>query len=195
MEIVQSKLEAVIVEKAKGSNLGEITWKGKTIPLRNEKARVSILSAQQETQETITSPEKFDKVFGFLAEAQALLKEDLSVKNNVPQPIVNTLLKMTTKSKTPNKEKKKTVDEVETKSILEYVNSLKLSCTLEKNLLILHDLERQYGEKSLHFHSFFNKFIETYEAGSTSQKKPPKPEDIARLYETLIQVFKIIHQK
>eukprot|EP00271_Cylindrocystis_brebissonii_P006442 TRINITY_DN19237_c0_g1_i2.p1 TRINITY_DN19237_c0_g1~~TRINITY_DN19237_c0_g1_i2.p1 ORF type:complete len:431 (-),score=116.30 TRINITY_DN19237_c0_g1_i2:130-1422(-) len=170
-DLLQSKLEAVMKEarSAQAVDLTELAWMGRKIPLYSTKTRLHILKAQEQegTLASVPRGERqlgiYDKIFVAYQDAKRQIRDDVVTAGgaeDVKEELVG---------------------------LEKAVASLLLQRTMERNLLLLAQararLERQQQQPQLAQQQGPG-------AGSKEDKgeKPAKPEDLVRLYDTLIQV-------
>jgi len=149
--------------KEQARSLNDISWRGKTIPIKSEKIRVAILGLREQEQELSQAEikskskseivEMYDKLFIAYNDAIKVIRDELQ--------------SLTSKGSTSQK----ATDTQENLQFLQsYVNFLKLKKTIERNLILV-DMYKQRLD------------------GATADGKRTKPDDLVRLYETLIQNF------
>eukprot|EP01098_Paradermamoeba_levis_P010075 TRINITY_DN4217_c0_g4_i1.p1 TRINITY_DN4217_c0_g4~~TRINITY_DN4217_c0_g4_i1.p1 ORF type:complete len:418 (-),score=149.04 TRINITY_DN4217_c0_g4_i1:22-1275(-) len=178
LESLKTKLEDVLEEarKVQVLTMRQIEWRGKTVEIKTDKLRNLILNCQQiafdlekftTTAATATEAnvdkmmELYDKLLVGYSDAVRMMKDELA-----------DMAKESTKQKLGAKKVEGIV--VQLQALSDYVTYQKLSKTAERNLL-LADLYRDKLEgKAVYLPPSFT-------------KKSPKPEDLIRLFETLIQ--------
>jgi len=166
MDLLKAKLDSVLSEsiKKQAETMNEITSKGKRIPIKNDKLRLSILNFQEidyELQQADVLDKKlglYDKLFIAYNDSMRIIKDDLEAGSSG-------------KSKSLKAESQE--DNLHALKI--YVSYLKLSKTIERNLLLVDSLQS----------NLFGRSGEV-EAPVDVSKKRTKPDDLVRVYETLI---------
>ncbi|KAK2181664.1 hypothetical protein NP493_386g05040 [Ridgeia piscesae] len=153
-----------LIEKTRekqASSLLEVTWRGRTVPIKNEKVRVFLLSLQ-ESETHITDASTIDSKLSVyesllkeLIDAQQCLKDDLR-----DDPLFKALQRgQVTEEKVPNMIYLHT-----------YLTYLRQTKTAERNLLMAESLKTNLRT-----------------ARPEEGKKLTKPQDLARLYDIIIQ--------
>jgi signal recognition particle subunit SRP68 len=147
----------------------EITWRGQTIPVKNEKVRVFILRSQQSSREIeqADSYEEKMKVFTSLLmdcqDAQQIIKDELKADGD--------------KGKRSQKNEAHVAN---MEFLLSYISFIRLSKTIDRNLLMVESRRRQLeGEDDGQM-----------DQGLVAEKgefKATKPDDLVHLYDTLLQ--------
>mmetsp|Transcript_17659 Transcript_17659/g.24537 ORF Transcript_17659/g.24537 Transcript_17659/m.24537 type:complete len:617 (+) Transcript_17659:36-1886(+) len=160
MDDLQSKLDTVINEalKKQSQTTREIIWQGKKIPIRSEKLRVSILGSQ-ETNFEIERADTFDAKMAAYDKAFVQYNDALNT-------IKDEITSVTTGAKF--RSGKVEAQEEQLVQLRNYVTNQKLTKTIERNLLMVESIEGRLFAKD-------------------DQKRRSKPEDLVRVYETLIQ--------
>eukprot|EP00118_Oscarella_pearsei_P017162 m.169314 g.169314 ORF g.169314 m.169314 type:complete len:591 (+) comp38984_c0_seq2:48-1820(+) len=158
-DLLAGKIDEVLAQSRaqQAETMKEIKWCGQTVPVKNEKVRVFILRTQESGQEIQRADsfeqkmELYDSLLMACKDAQQVIKDEL---------------------KTDEKGKRSHKSEVQVahmKFLLSYISFIRLSRTIDRNLLMAESLKGKM------------------EAGETSQGKATKPDDLVRLYDILIQ--------
>lgn len=152
---MSSKLDELIekTREKQAATLSEFTWRGRTIPVKNEAVRTFLLSVEESKKSMAaagTSDSKLsmcETLLKELIEAQQSLRDEL--KDDVTFKAA--LRGQKTEEKVPN-----------TVYLYTYLSYLKQTKTVERNLLIIEQM-------------------------TTPGSKSGKPQDLARLYDIIIQ--------
>eukprot|EP01102_Stenamoeba_stenopodia_P007895 TRINITY_DN222_c0_g3_i1.p1 TRINITY_DN222_c0_g3~~TRINITY_DN222_c0_g3_i1.p1 ORF type:complete len:674 (+),score=227.47 TRINITY_DN222_c0_g3_i1:191-2023(+) len=163
-DLLNAKLEAVLAEarKKQATTLTEISWRGKVIPLKSEKLRVVFLSAQDalyelEREENVeVKIDLYDKLFICYSDAQRIILEELRADQSQQK---------STKAETHLSN---------LQALQLYVSYLKLTKTIERNLLLVDSLQKRLKGR------------EEVTPGE-GHVKSSRPDELVRLFENLIQ--------
>jgi len=161
-DMLAAKIDAAIAETREklASSFGEVTWRGKTVPVRNEKARVFILRIQDKESEL---------------ERRATFEEKMDVFDNMLMDCKDTLQVVNTEINAEVAAKKKNEASLaHLQFIRTYIAYLRQRLMIERNLLMIDS----------------NKEKLPVLIGQTKQVvkgKTSKPEDLVRLYDGIIQ--------
>uniref|UniRef100_T1J1Y0 Signal recognition particle subunit SRP68 n=1 Tax=Strigamia maritima TaxID=126957 RepID=T1J1Y0_STRMM len=167
-DILASKLDALIAQtrEKQAATLSEVSWRGRTIPVKHEKVRVFLLNVQEsehEVQRANTLESKISVYESLLMECKdaiQVLRDEL--KND------------------PNFKLKTIEGPISSLHFLHsYVVYIRLSKTIERNLLMIRGVKQQQmgsGDRA------------------PDAKKANKPQELIRLYETIVQNYSEILQ-
>jgi len=170
-DMLKSKLDSVLVEsrKKEAQSMREITWRGERIPIRNDKCRLLIISANDITFELHSKEmdenklQLYDRLSICYSDAIKLVKDDLGQLRAT---------KLTVKK------------EAELKSLEyleEYLTFERVHRMYERNLKLAQQLEA--------------KVLEAAEKGKTGGRGP-KPDEVVKCYESVIaNVLELSHLK
>jgi signal recognition particle subunit SRP68 len=161
-DMMKAKLDAVLADtlRKQAEELTEVEFNEQHIPIRAEKVRVAILQTQEAELE-------LDRADGYDARLEAFDKLFLSY-NDAVGAIAKEQQELARKrfGKSDDKEKELLLLE-------RYVNTVKTQRTMERNELIVTDLQHK---------------LQTQEGGNTSHtKKAVKPDELVQMYGRLIQ--------
>eukprot|EP01117_Protostelium_nocturnum_P001970 TRINITY_DN12623_c0_g1_i1.p1 TRINITY_DN12623_c0_g1~~TRINITY_DN12623_c0_g1_i1.p1 ORF type:complete len:567 (-),score=200.59 TRINITY_DN12623_c0_g1_i1:80-1780(-) len=166
-EEIQSKLSIVAdAMKKQTDNSKGVTWKGKLIPIKNEKILSALLTAQEtsfELDKALDLDAKiplYDKLFDSYNAIQDVIRDQSKKSNNNNED--------STKGRKKYSKSDSLDLPVELKSYIQYV---RLERTIQRNLLLAENLEKQISEET------------------NTGRKRTKPEDLIRIFETLIQNY------
>eukprot|EP00794_Sanderia_malayensis_P008838 gene8838-9784_t len=170
-DLLVSKIDAAISQTREklASNVGEVSWRGRTVPVRNEKARVFILRMQskdEELQRADGSEEKIEAYDDFLMECKEAvqsLKEDLNAEMG------------------PKGQKNESVI-ASMKFIQTYLTFLRHSLTIERNLVMIESLKTRLPG------------LTGGNEAKASKGKATRPEDLMKMYDITIQSLVEISQ-
>jgi len=155
----------------------DIEFRGKSIPLKSEKLRESFLAIQQTTYELERKQQRqqqqkesskvdqnealmtaFDQNFIAHNDCLRILKEEFSALSS------------------ESAQRKSEIQKDVLLMLQDYVTISKLKKTVERNLLLVQSLQNR-----------FNSSRENTEKSEGEKQKPVRPDDLVRIYETLIQ--------
>eukprot|EP00244_Chara_vulgaris_P012339 TRINITY_DN6437_c2_g1_i2.p1 TRINITY_DN6437_c2_g1~~TRINITY_DN6437_c2_g1_i2.p1 ORF type:complete len:566 (-),score=137.77 TRINITY_DN6437_c2_g1_i2:58-1656(-) len=178
LDLLQSKLEAVMAEDRarQAARMEELTWQGRRIPLNNAKTRLCILRGQEldkELQVAGSTPMPlerklalYDKIFVEYQDAKRHVREDLNLAGGMVAP-------------------REVRDEIGTLDAA--LTTLLLHRTIERNQLLVSSAQAK-------LHKQQTPRVKEEKAAASVEKekekekaKPVRPEDLVRLYDTLIQ--------
>jgi len=163
---IQSKLDSVVADELKkqAENTRDIVWKGKRVPIKNEKVLLALLNAQEvafaldKAEDYEAKASLYDRLFVSYNDALDSVKDDISTSSG---------------GKGGRGPKGKVENSAEQLSTLRaYIQHEKLSKTIERNLLLTEQQEKRLGTN------------DTAEAG---KMKRSTPAELIKLYETLMQ--------
>ncbi|XP_068732077.1 signal recognition particle subunit SRP68-like [Montipora capricornis] len=171
--VLTAKIDEVIAQTRdkEAAKMTEVTWRGHTIPVKNEKARSFILHSQQSTRE-LDRAETLD--------SKLSLYDNLLMECKDALQAVKDELKGDTGSGKIRSHKTET--QIANMQFLHvYISYIRLSKTVERNLLMAESMKRNLppvlqtsvGEV-------------TVESGP-SNRKISKPEDLVRIYDIILQ--------
>lgn len=170
-DLLVSKIDAAISQTREklASNVGEVTWRGNTVPVRNEKARMFILrmqSKKEELQRSVDADDKMEAYDNFLMECKEAvqsLKEDLNAemgpKGQKNESLISNM-----------------------KFIQAYLSFLRHTLTIERNLVMIESLKSRLPG------------LMGSEVKVPSKEKATKPEDLMKMYDITIQSLVEISQ-
>ncbi|PRP76142.1 putative signal recognition particle protein, partial [Planoprotostelium fungivorum] len=169
IEDIQSKLDIVLADEMKkqAENTKDVVWKGKRIPVRNDKVQLALLNAQEVTFSLDKEVEHdakislYDKLFVYYNDALDIVKSDMTEASGGRR----------TKGPKPKLE----MNNEQLSSLKSYLQSLKLSKTIDRNLLLVDQQEQR---------------LATSDAQEGSRGKRSTPAELIRLYEALMQNLK-----
>eukprot|EP01104_Vermistella_antarctica_P007054 TRINITY_DN1779_c0_g2_i1.p1 TRINITY_DN1779_c0_g2~~TRINITY_DN1779_c0_g2_i1.p1 ORF type:complete len:609 (+),score=196.16 TRINITY_DN1779_c0_g2_i1:31-1857(+) len=167
--MLNDKLEKVLEESRRemASSLTEIKWMDRTVPIKNEKLRMAFLSAQQAGFEADQAAvddidaklEFYDKLFVGLGDAGRILSDEEKEITRLGE----------------KKSAKKLEAQLQNVRFLQrYIAHLRLQRVIERNRLLVVSLKRRLRRHGV-------------PSQARTPGKPSKPDDLVRLYETLIQ--------
>jgi signal recognition particle subunit SRP68 len=162
---LSSNLDALILQtrEKQASTLSEVSWRGRTVPVRHEKVRVFLLNANERSAEVGKASDDeqkmqvYDTLLMEARDALQVLREELKA-----DPVFKA---------------KGAVDgQVNSLNFLHsYVTYLRQMMTVERNILLLDEMKQNLPQPD----------------GTPNPladgKKPTKPQDLVRLYEIIIQ--------
>lgn len=162
-DMLAAKIDAAIKETREklASSFGEVTWRGKTVPLRNEKARVFILRMQNKDEE-VQREESFEKKMEVF---DNLLMESKDALQGVKEEI--------TAEMSSKKRNETTLNNLQfMKTHLSY---LRQTLMIDRNLEMIENMKLKLPN------------ILGHPAKQQVKGKITKPEDLIRLYDSIIQ--------
>jgi len=143
----------------------------KKIPIKNEKLRVSILAAQ-ETNFELERAENFDskmsaydKLFMAYNDALRIIREETAGSI----------------SSGKSKSQKAETQEENLQSLMSYISYMKLCRTIDRNMLLIDSLEKRIVSRH------YPDQLDFVNESSDGPKKKSRPDDLVRVYETLVQ--------
>ncbi|ELU12258.1 hypothetical protein CAPTEDRAFT_155942 [Capitella teleta] len=155
-----SSLDELIekTQERQAATLSEVTWRGRTIPVKNEKVRVFLMGLK----EFDTQLEQAEDVELKLSVYETLLKELIDAQQSVKEenkedPVSLLFLLSVDGGRVPN-----------TVFLHSYLAYLRQTNTVQRNLLLISSLLRAAVAKG-------------------ENRKVTKPQDLARLYDIIIQ--------
>ncbi|XP_023231585.1 signal recognition particle subunit SRP68-like [Centruroides sculpturatus] len=161
-DILATNLDNLIAQtrEKQAATLSEVTWLGRTVPVRQEKVRVFLLNVQESEVEVNKAPDLEAKIAVYerllleCKDALQVIKDELKSDQNY---------KLKTQSHG-------------TQYSLSYLHSyliyIRLSKTIERNLLLIQSLKKN---------------LEQNIDNNSDGKKSTKPQDLIRPYEIIIQ--------
>lgn len=161
-DMLAAKIDAAIKETREklASSFGEVTWRGKTVPVCNEKARVFILQIQDkesELERRTTFEEKMDVFDNMLMECKDTLQ------------VVNAEINAEVAAKKKNESALAHMQFIRT-----YISYLRQRLTIERNLLMIDSMKDKLPAL-------------IGQSKQVAKGKTSKPEDLVRLYDGIIQ--------
>jgi len=163
-DMLAAKIDAAIKETREklASSLGEVTWRGKTVPIRNEKARVFILHIQDKESEL---------------ERRRTFEEKMELFDNLLMDCKETLTCMKEEINAELAAKKKNDQSiVDLQFIRTYIGYLRQRLMIERNLLMIDSTREKLPV-----------LIGQTKQQAVKAGKATKPEDLVRLYDGIIQ--------
>jgi len=161
-DMLAAKIDAAIKETREklSSSFGEVTWRGKTVPVRNEKARVFIMQIQDKEGEL---------------ERRNTFEEKMEVFDNMLMDCKDTLQVVNTEINTEVAAKKKNESALaHMQFIRTYIAYLRQRLTIERNLLMIDSMKEKLP-------------VLIGQSKQVVKGKTSKPEDLVRLYDGIIQ--------
>lgn len=161
-DMLAAKIDAAIKETREklASSFGEVTWRGKTVPVRNEKARVFILRIQDKDSEL---------------ERRGTFEEKMDVFDNMLMDCKDTLQVVNTEINAEVAAKKKNETSLtQMQYIRTYIAYLRQRLMIERNLLMIDSSKEKLP-------------VLIGQTKQTMKGKTSKPEDLVRLYDGIIQ--------
>mmetsp|Transcript_19045 Transcript_19045/g.31202 ORF Transcript_19045/g.31202 Transcript_19045/m.31202 type:complete len:622 (+) Transcript_19045:59-1924(+) len=165
--VLQSKLENVIEEsrKKQAETIQDVTWRGTKVPVRNDQVRVCLVSTndyETELQREEKQERKlavYDLMFIQLEDAKKHIRNDLlRLASSSVEAVARPVEQQNASAAALN-------------SLLAYVNELLIRKTIDRNMLLIKEQE--------------SKLLRQAESGQS--KKAARPDDLIRLYETVLQ--------
>ncbi|XP_074647585.1 signal recognition particle subunit SRP68-like [Tubulanus polymorphus] len=163
-DLLTSQIDDLLTQtrEKQTATLSEVSWRGHQIPVKNEKVRLFLLSVQaseKEIKEATTIDSKisvYESMFKECIDALQALRDELKNDPNF---------------KIAQKGQKIEGQVSKLQMLHTYVTYLRLTKTIERNLLMIQNLEEGLHSKKQ----------------QREGKKIPKPQDLARLYEIIVQ--------
>ncbi|KXJ06382.1 Signal recognition particle subunit SRP68 [Exaiptasia diaphana] len=170
--VLAAKIDEVLAQtrEKEAESMTEVTWRGRSIPVKNEKVRAFILHAQQIARELDSAED---------ADSKMSMYEELLMESKDALQAVKDELKGDTSSGKPRSQKSET-QVAQLQSLQSYITYVKLSKTTDRNLLMVEAMKKQLPA-SLQDSS------EAVEPDPT--KKLTKPEDLVRIYDIILQTL------
>lgn len=168
-DMLAAKIDAAIKETREqlASSFGEVTWRGKTVPIRNEKARVFILRMQDKDTEV---------------ERQTTYEDKMDVYDNLLMECKDTLQVVNAEIGSESASKKKSDSSfLNLQFVRTYISYLRQRLVIERNLLMIESSKEKLP-------------VLIGQTKPTSKGKASKPEDLVRLYDGIIQSLTDIGQ-
>lgn len=161
-DMLAAKIDAAIAQTREklASSFGEVTWQGKTVPIRNEKVRVFILRIQDQDQEI---------------ERQVQFDDKMEVFDNLLMECKDVLQVVKDELNSEMSAKKKNETNVSQLTFIKaYLQYLRLRLMIDRNLHMIDSLKERLP-------------VLVGESKQTTKGKLSKPEDLIRLYDGVIQ--------
>ncbi|KAJ7390150.1 signal recognition particle subunit srp68 [Desmophyllum pertusum] len=171
--VLTAKIDEVIAQTRdkEAAAMTEVSWRGHTMPVKNEKVRSFILHAQQSAREL----ERADTLDSKLTLYDNLLMEC----KDVLQAIKDELKGGDTGS--GKMRSQKTEAQIGNMQFLHiYIKYIRLSKTVERNLLMAESMKSSLP-------AILQNSVEEVPAEPGSGKKISKPEDLVRIYDIILQ--------
>ncbi|KAM7429566.1 signal recognition particle subunit srp68 [Porites harrisoni] len=173
--VLTAKIDEVIAQTRdkEAASMTEVSWRGRTVPVKNEKVRSFILHAQQSARE-LDRAETLD--------SKLTLYDDLLMECKDALQAIKDELKVDTVSGKLRSQKTET--QVGNMQFLHtYITFIRLSKTVERNLLMAESMKSSLPA-TLQLHSVEEG---TSPEAGPSGRKTAKPEDLVRIYDTILQ--------
>jgi len=161
-DMLAAKIDAAIKETREklASSFGEVSWRGKTVPLRNEKARVFILRVQDKNNE-IERQESFEKKMEVF---DNLLMESKDALQEVKEEISSEM----------SAKKRNETNLSNLQFIRTYLSYLRQMLLIDRNLEMISNMKSKLP-------------LIIGQSKQIVKGKTTKPEDLIRLYDSIIQ--------
>jgi len=161
-DMLAAKIDAAIKETREklASSFGEVSWRGKTVPIRNEKARVFILRIQDKNSE-MERQETFEKRMEVF---DNLLMESKDALQGIKDEIG---LEMSSK-------KRNEVNLASLQFIRTYLSYLRQMLMVDRNVQMIDNMKMRLP-------------VLVGQSKQVIKGKLTKPEDLIRLYDSIIQ--------
>ncbi|XP_063961502.1 signal recognition particle subunit SRP68-like [Lytechinus pictus] len=146
------------------ATLSEVTWRGRTVPVRNEQVRAFLLTCQENEQQVAS--ELMD------SESKVSVYESLLMQCKDSLQIIREELKADPSAKSKGQRQDGPVST--TQYLHTYLTYIRLTSTIERNILLADALKAN---------------LQTREDGEqeSSNQKRTKPQDLIRLYDIILQ--------
>ncbi|XP_028395566.1 signal recognition particle subunit SRP68-like [Dendronephthya gigantea] len=172
-DLLADKLDMVISQtrEKQASSLTEITWKGKSVPVKNEQVRSFILHSN-ESQQEVERAGDFENKMAVYDQLLMECKDGLQSLKDEMKPDQG-------KSKAPKTE----AHLANLEFLHSYLVYIRLTKTVERNLLMVDSLKSNFPRVLLQ-----SNYTDGSQSGTgSSSKKITKPEDLVRIYDIILQ--------
>lgn len=161
-DLLAAKIDDAIKQTREklASSFGEVTWRGKTVPIKTEKARMLILQVQDKDKEIErhrdfdSKMEFYDNLLMECRDVLFILKDDIAAENN--------------------SKKKSEMNIANLQFIRTYLQFYRQMLQIDRNLLMIESMKEKLP-------------ILIGQDKQQSKGKTTKPEDMIRLYDSVIQ--------
>ncbi|XP_062507842.1 signal recognition particle subunit SRP68-like [Corticium candelabrum] len=165
-DLLVGKLDEVLAQsrEQQAEMMKEITWRGQTIPVKNEKVRVFILQSQESSREIERAEsfeqkmELFDSLLMACKDVQQIIKDELKTDGD--------------KAKRSHKSEAQVAN---MEFLLSYISFIRLSKTIDRNQLMAESFKTELDTE------------DTKKELEKGRRKATKPDDLIRLYDILLQ--------
>lgn len=161
-DVLAENLDMLISQtmEKQAATLSEVTWRGRTIPVKHEKVRVFLLNVQESEEEVQRATDSASKISVY----ESLLMECKDVSQLLRDEL----------HADPARTRQQGDGQISSlQHLYSYVTYIRLTKTVERNLLLVDSLRRHLNQEG---------------------KKGSKPQDLIRMYESIIQCLTEMEQ-
>ncbi|XP_038068371.1 signal recognition particle subunit SRP68-like [Patiria miniata] len=170
--MMSSNIDSLLAQtrEKQALTLSEVTWRGRLVPVKNEQVRVFLLSCEENEKQLKSSndPESQMSIYESLLmeckDALQILRDEMKADPSVKQR------SQASDGPLPSSQ-----------YLYTYLMYIRLTKTIERNVIMIETLKENLPEAGI------TVAVPQTTQGSTNNKKVTKPQDLIRIYDTILQ--------